>query len=128
MDMIHVTAPLPIAVLRELTGLADMALLEAYSGKTNSYGMSEQASAKLQQDIQVLGQSMAWLKGAMKEYELAATDELTDEYHTFCENVGLKLGSADEHFNDPRLSPQQQSWLRDFSKRWDAVFYPENGA
>jgi hypothetical protein len=53
-------------------------------------------------------------------------DPLIDEYAEWNKEEGLNLGSADEHLDDLNLTPAQREWLRDFSKRWDAVAYGES--
>lgn len=46
-------------------------------------------------------------------------DRLTDHYENFNKREGLKLGSADEHVHDEKLTPNQRSHVRRFSKTWE---------
>src|SRR5262249_27721318 len=48
-------------------------------------------------------------------------DLLTEEYAAWNKANGLNLGSASEHLDDPDLTYDQQSYVRDFSQRWDLM-------
>lgn len=48
-----------------------------------------------------------------------AIDALCREYTVWNSAQGLRLGNADEHLFDDRLTPEQQAWVRDFSNRWE---------
>lgn len=124
MGTIQVSAPLPIEALRALTEAVAIGLMEAYRDSALGLVRGQEAIDELHRDIDSLRSASDWLKLVNKQASREALDRLTEEYRTFCRSVGLDLSSADEHFNDPRLSPQQQSWLRDFAKRWDAAACP----
>jgi hypothetical protein len=48
-------------------------------------------------------------------------DLLTREYIDWQTVHGLRLGSADEHHHDESLTSAQREWLKEFSRRWEAV-------
>lgn len=53
------------------------------------------------------------------------TAELCREYAAWNAAQGLKLGSADEHHFDEALTPEQRTYVRAFSQRWDAAVEQE---
>ncbi len=50
-----------------------------------------------------------------------AFDRLVAEYEAWCTSEGLKLGSADEHADDERLTAPQRAWLAAYVERWEAM-------
>lgn len=54
----------------------------------------------------------------------AALDRLIATYAEWQKEQGLKLGSADEHLSDPRLTTEQRAWLERFCDRWDSAYEP----
>ena len=124
MGTIQVSAPLPSEALRALTEVAAIGLMEAYRDSALGLVRGQEAIDELQRDIDALRCASDWLKLVNKQASREALGALTDEYRGFCWGIGFDLGSADEHFNDPRLNPEQKLWLRDFAKRWDAAACP----
>lgn len=123
-DAIHLSEAVPVTVLRTLAGNTAMVQLENCRDDARGFVVGEKANQRFRQDVLNQKQAMDWLKRALKQYEDEALEDLVVEHKTFCRGIGLELGSADEHLNDPRLSPEQRAWLRDFANRWDAVLYP----
>jgi hypothetical protein len=50
-----------------------------------------------------------------------AMEPLCGFYIDFCERVGIKLGSADEHLHDERLTEHQRKWLAAYVELWEAT-------
>jgi RNase_H superfamily len=75
------------------------------------FDRQEQSAEELQDDGECLVE-------AEIEAELAA---LSQEYDAWNKAQGLSLGSADEHLFDENLTPEQRTWLRNFSQRWEGA-------
>lgn len=56
-----------------------------------------------------------------ESYRMETTADLCADYNLFEARTNLKLGSADEHWDDERLTNEQRAWVRAFSERWDAA-------
>jgi len=63
----------------------------------------------------------AWIKAGLPYTEAESIGALTAEYDAWNIANGLKLGSADEHLFDGRLTAEQRQWLSNFTARWDAA-------
>lgn len=71
---------------------------------------------------------VAWALAHDEPVEVAppsGTEALTDEYLGWQRDRGLKLGSADEHLNDPALTQFQRDWLAIFVQQWDRAVADE---
>ena len=64
---------------------------------------------------------MEWKLTRRGERKVSTVEELCVEYMAWNKANGLDLGSAEEHLFDESLTAEQQDWLADFCKRWQAA-------